>query len=100
MSRTTSLRALSSGFRRFFCGMFHVCEGSTPNCGVFPARDPPWYGERVAEPETDRAYLVGGFCNPPPFTLPAVFDETDLRGRSFTFELFLAAMVHLRSEWW
>jgi hypothetical protein len=25
----------------------------------------------------------------------AFLDETDLRGRSFTFELFLAAMVHL-----
>jgi hypothetical protein len=25
----------------------------------------------------------------------AFFDETDLRGRSFTFELFLAALVSL-----
>ena len=42
-------------------------------------------------------YLVG-FWSPPPLMFDAFLDETDLRGRSFTFELFLAAMVSLL--WW
>jgi hypothetical protein len=43
-------------------------------------------------------YFGVGFRVAPPLMFEAFFDETDLRGRSFTFELFLAAMVSLL--WW
>lgn len=43
-------------------------------------------------------YAFGFTAVAPPLMFEAFFDETDLRGRSFTFELFLAAMVSLL--WW
>ena len=56
------------------------------------------WSERVNEFACAATAYGRGFWRAPPLMFDAFFEETDLRGRSFTFELFFAAMVSLL--WW